>query len=246
MHMLYAVHMKILAVGSPKGGVGKSTITVNLAAVLASAGVKVLVIDADENRSTADWIDGSADTIHVDLDTVDRARTLRQLTAVQGYEVLVVDLPGARKGGELRALLTGEHGQPVADLLLIPTEPAEMDLRVVTRTLPEITAVVPYRIVFSRVDTRSVEPAYRLREQLRTSGVLITDTIIRRYQAHQDSVALNRAIQDIGGRHSLARRAEQDMRDLTHEIAATLQLDVTIPPAAGQTPTPAPTIPSRS
>lgn len=244
MHMLYAVHMKILAVGSPKGGVGKSTITVNLAAVLAGAGVKVLVIDADENRSAADWIDGSDDTIRVDLDTVDRARTLRQLTGVQGYDVLVVDLPGARKGGELRALLTGEHGQPVADLLLIPTEPAEMDLRVVTRTLPEITAVVPYRIVFSRVAPQSVAAAGRLREELRAGGLLITDAIIRRYQAHQDSVALNRAIQDIGGRHSLARRAEQDMRDLAREIAAALQLAVTIPPPTGETP--APTVPSRS
>jgi chromosome partitioning protein len=43
----------ILSVAHIKGGVGKSLLTVNIAAVLAQRGRDVLVIDADEQASTA-------------------------------------------------------------------------------------------------------------------------------------------------------------------------------------------------
>ena len=41
------VHRRLVAIGSGKGGVGKSTLTANLAVALAKKGIKVGVIDAD-------------------------------------------------------------------------------------------------------------------------------------------------------------------------------------------------------
>ncbi|WP_281269607.1 ParA family protein [Arthrobacter silvisoli] len=67
---------RIFTVSNQKGGVGKTTTTVNLAAALASAGLNVLVIDIDPqgNASTALGIEH-----HADVDSI--------------YDVLINDLP---------------------------------------------------------------------------------------------------------------------------------------------------------
>ncbi|WP_216698772.1 ParA family protein [Arthrobacter sp. H41] len=72
-------HTRIMTVSNQKGGVGKTTTTVNIAAALATAGLQVLVIDIDPqgNASTALNIDH-----HADVDSI--------------YDVLIDDLPLSR------------------------------------------------------------------------------------------------------------------------------------------------------
>ena len=51
----------ILAVGNIKGGVGKTTLAVNIAVALAQRGRDVLVIDGDEQASAATFAQIRAD-----------------------------------------------------------------------------------------------------------------------------------------------------------------------------------------
>lgn len=47
--------MKVYSLANQKGGAGKSTVAVNLAAGIGEAGRSVLVLDADPQASTSDW-----------------------------------------------------------------------------------------------------------------------------------------------------------------------------------------------
>lgn len=69
---------RVLTIANQKGGVGKTTTTVNLAAALARSGARVLVIDLDPqgNASTALGIDHHSETLSV-------------------YDVIINDIPMA-------------------------------------------------------------------------------------------------------------------------------------------------------
>jgi cellulose biosynthesis protein BcsQ len=105
--------MKILALGNPKGGVGKSTAAVSLAGYFCGLGLKVWLIDLDDGQNSAH---GTAQT-HVDP-------LLRQLKCLaydvpplrdlrSDADVVVVDLPGREENRMKEAL-------EVCNLLLVP------------------------------------------------------------------------------------------------------------------------------
>lgn len=45
----------IIVLGSQKGGVGKSTLAVSIAAYLMSLGNRVIIVDADDQKSVLTW-----------------------------------------------------------------------------------------------------------------------------------------------------------------------------------------------
>lgn len=53
--------MKIVSVSNQKGGVGKSTVTINIASALSKMGLRVLVIDMDEQCNTTTFFCGAQD-----------------------------------------------------------------------------------------------------------------------------------------------------------------------------------------
>ena len=127
----------VIAVGNLKGGTGKSTIAVNVACALAAMGHPSVVIDADPQHTTTQWMRRRA--LPARLHETPPLRDLEQAPAWMHdiheigaeQDFVVIDLP-AVLGATLGAALL------VADLVLIPAAASGIDLAVTTRTLHRI------------------------------------------------------------------------------------------------------------
>jgi len=124
----------IILIGSQKGGSGKSTTSVNIAALLAGKGKDVVLVDADRQSTAANWASDRDELEDVGkVHCVQKYDNIREtLSDLKGrYEYVVVDAAG-RDSKELRTGLTA------ADILVIPFRPSQPDLD----TLPKMVELI--------------------------------------------------------------------------------------------------------
>jgi chromosome partitioning protein len=115
------VAAQILAVVNQKGGAGKTTIALNLAAALAETGARVLLIDADPQHTATDWSavrEKAPPFVLIALPQPVLHRDLPELAA--DYDFVVIDGP-PRNYEVTRSAIAA------ADLVLIPVQPSGAD-----------------------------------------------------------------------------------------------------------------------
>ena len=145
---------RIVAVSNLKGGVGKTSLAVNVACALA-ARHRVQLVDADAQASAVDWLTAPVPTVILEAET-DRgvARWTAQVRELDA-DIVVIDCPP-----HLSAVTGAALG--LADLVLLPCGPSVADVRATARTVELIRAARKVRrgkpdalVIPHRIDRRS-------------------------------------------------------------------------------------------
>ena len=121
--------MTIIAIVSQKGGSGKTTLSVNLAAAAEASGAISLIIDTDPQATASQWGAWRSDRAPEVIDSAPpRIHTKVGAAKAQGATFIVIDTPPHADSAASRAV-------EAADLVLIPCRPSAFDLAAIKTTV---------------------------------------------------------------------------------------------------------------
>ena len=196
--------MPVVVVANPKGGVGKSTLSTNIAGYFARQGHPVILGDTDRQQSARLWLGlrppaarpiGSWDT---SSDVISRPP--------KGTTHAVLDTPAGLHGSALKDVLK------MADKVIVPLQPSIFDIYATQAFLDKLrehrhAAGVQVGIVGMRIDerTRSAEQLHHFVEGL---GLPVLG-YVRDTQNYVHLAAQGLSVFDVGATTRVARDLEQ-------------------------------------
>jgi chromosome partitioning protein len=114
----------VVAFVGQKGGCGKSTLATNLAAEGVARGLRVLLVDADTQRTSRQWADAAIAARRPAPTVIEMNATMAepgQLPAlVHSYDLAIIDCPGRHDATQGAALM-------LADVAVLPCQPSSAD-----------------------------------------------------------------------------------------------------------------------
>ena len=187
--------MRTLAVISRKGGVGKTTLSVNLAVAAWRAGLKTVLVDLDPQRSASLWgrIRSHSGPAVVTA-SAGKLFTAWSAASNSGCDLMVIDTPAADGDETLQAAR-------LADLSLLVCRPNRFDLDALQHSIDLVrrqakTSLVVLNQAPSRRMGQEPQSVFAAADELRAAGVSLAGTGLRHRAAFPAAAARGLGVEE--------------------------------------------------
>lgn len=223
----------IIVVANSKGGVGKSTLAVHLAAWLAGQGHSVTLADCDTQQSSSEWIREAAPGVNaVRLDSPDVI--LNDLPVLsQETDFVVADGPGGQNETSRALLLRG-------DFAIVPCKASMLEVRALAKATEVLRQAQDIRggspkavIVLSMVGKN-----YRLTQDMKDAAAALSlplaTTHMTLRQVYADAPGQAAVVSSLGSRaQEAAKETDRLFREILPHAVAGATKRATFKTAAG-------------
>lgn len=186
----------IIGILNQKGGVGKTTLSVNLAACLARTGARVLLIDADPQGSSLDWAAARQGEPLFSVVGFPRSTIHKEISQIgQGYDHIIID-------GPPRVTDLARSAIMASDIVVIPVQPSPYDIWAAEEVVKLITEARVYKeniksvfVVNRKITNTAI--GRDVREALAAYPVHVLDASIAQRVVFAEAAAQGQAIFEI-------------------------------------------------